>query len=324
MKQRLYSLVFANIGYKFLALVLACLVYWGTKNEETKNINNVPVKLILHDDLVDTNNKDYKISLEVKGSKDDIDSLTPEDFEISLDVSDQNLQKDSTYYVQLKAFKLYGNRKIKGVKVTNIKDKGITLYLQKNITVSKKIEVKFQGNLNDGLKIYGVSIDPPEVGITGPKNIVDSITEIKTEPVPLTSDINDDFEYEVNLASIKNIELNQKKVTVHVRLVNKSDEKKFNNCKLSLLNYADKNLIVEDIEQDVSVTVEGPPNELTNLDSKDIITYLDISSCDEVGTYNIEVMANIKESNNFPNVKVVRKSPGKVKVRIIKVLDKKK
>ena len=78
----------------------------------------------------------------------------------------------------------------------------------------------------------------------------------------------------------------------------------------------------KEIKQSVSIIVEGPPKELNELDNKDIVTYLDVSSCQEAGTYNIEVMANVKEPNKFPNVKVIRKLPSKVDVEISKATQK--
>ena len=324
MKQWLYSLFFSDFIRKAIALVLAIVLYFvlhGVSDEqyyEIKNIDDVPVILNLHDDLLDTSNKHYTISVEVKGSKEALKNLSAKDLELVVDVSDQNLQKNSTYYVALSASKLYKNLDVSGVNVTKIKDKGLLLYLQKKVTVSKKIEVKYEGSLRDNLAISDVAIDPPEIEVTGPKNIVDNIASVKTEAVPLSTDITDFFEYKAKLNPIKNVEMNLKEVIINVRLVNKLVEKRFNNCKLSVLNYANKSLVAEDVKQSVSVVVEGPPDELNKLDSKDIVTYLDISTCEEVGTYNIEVMANIKDINDYPNVKVKSKVPSKVEVKITK------
>ena len=200
MKQWLYSLFFSDFIRKAIALVLAIVLYFvlhGVSDEqyyEIKNIDDVPVILNLHDDLLDTSNKHYTISVEVKGSKEALKNLSAKDLELVVDVSDQNLQKNSTYYVALSASKLYKNLDVSGVNVTKIKDKGLLLYLQKKVTVSKKIEVKYEGSLRDNLAISDVAIDPPEIEVTGPKNIVDNIASVKTEAVPLSTDITDYFE----------------------------------------------------------------------------------------------------------------------------------
>ncbi len=84
-------------------------------------------------------------------------------------------------------------------------------------TISRTIDVKtiLSGNLPDGVLLRKVFTEPVKVEIKGPKDIIDKINVVNTEPVSLTG-ITKDVTKEVTLQLPSTVTINRKTVMVRI------------------------------------------------------------------------------------------------------------
>ena len=84
-------------------------------------------------------------------------------------------------------------------------------------TISRTIDVKtiLSGNLPDGVLLRKVFTEPVKVEIKGPKDIIDKINVVNTEPGSLTG-ITKDVTKEVTLQLPSTVTINRKTVMVRI------------------------------------------------------------------------------------------------------------
>ena len=187
-----YRFVIHNFWQKMLALVIAfsLYIYFEMQNMLEKMIS-VPLEVSLPKGLTSQSAFPEKVNLYLRGNK------------MNMGLLDQNLLGARINFLQRKAGEYfmnpvpYGNLP-EGVRIVRISPPEIPIVLS---TISSKIvnvEAEFVNNPRAGYLMKDYKISPKQIVIKGPRDLLDSVISLKTEPISIRG-LSTDKEVEVSL-----------------------------------------------------------------------------------------------------------------------------
>lgn len=293
------------------------------------NVNPSVATVIIYPKMSETKNLTYDVlNQKALNDKLTIDSVDLETDEVTIKGAEAQLNKVAT----VKALIDINNLLTSDVGKNELKDIILKAYdsngdavdveivpnkISANINIaspSKQIPIKVipTGELSFGKAINSINISESKVTVYGNKSVVDSL-----EYLPLEVDVDDlkedkDFKVELDKPmGIRSLSVNN--VTVKITIGNVSD-KTIDDIKIEYRNLSDGYAVQAVSEQDskVSVVAKGVESVINDLETTDIIAYLDLEGYSE-GDYEIPVVI---EGSDL-RVQYVSKIK-KVKIKIIK------
>ncbi len=168
-----------NTMPKLFALLFA-VIFWLYVMDQvnpvmTISVDNVPVNLINVEDverrgLVIMDNKDFFVDLRVQGRRNDLYTVSPDDFSL---VADLRGYEKGTHTVPIEAT---SNREMVEIASRSVSE--IKIFLDRMISESKPVEVYTSGDLSEGYRIGSTQLDPEAITVTGPETIVNQVRRI--------------------------------------------------------------------------------------------------------------------------------------------------
>ncbi len=158
------------------------------------------------------------------------------------------------------------------------------------INVSKgksvKVNVVTTGQLPNGLKLKSIESNKKFVEILGPKEILDTISEVNSTPLNLSS-INESKDVSLGIVIPEGLKLSQGEdyITVKVNVI-KFATKDFN-IKYSITGGIE-GVKVTPAKDTIKVTISGYENELGNVTADNIKASIDVSAFKEDGSFEQE------------------------------------
>lgn len=175
-----------------------------------------------------------------------------------------------------------------------------TIEINEGKTVPIKINVI--GTIQNDLKLKSISSDTTEIGITGPKSILDSISEIGTENIDI-SQIKDNTSIEVKLKIPDGILIHNGQNNINVNiLVEKKKTKEFT-INYSIIGQQEGISIVPD-KNNITIEVIGFEDDINNLTEANFSAQLDVSQYTKEGEYTKAPTVSLVGVNNVTINKV--------------------
>ena len=175
-----------------------------------------------------------------------------------------------------------------------------TIEINEGKTVPIKINVI--GTIQNDLKLKSISSDTTEIGITGPKSILDSISEIGTENIDI-SQIKDNTSMEVKLKIPDGILIHNGQNNINVNiLVEKKKTKEFT-INYSIIGQQEGISIVPD-KNNITIEVIGFEDDINNLTEANFSAQLDVSQYTKEGEYTKAPTVSLVGLNNVTINKV--------------------
>jgi YbbR domain-containing protein len=185
-----------------------------------------------------------------------------------------------------------------GKEVTDIStsDKVANVEIKVSKGKAVKVNIATSGQLPNQFKMKSIESDKKAVEILGPKEILDTINEVTTTPLDLSS-ITENKDVSLGIIVPDGVKLAQgdEYLTAKVSVI-KLITKDFN-VKYDLLG-AVQGLKIKLNKDTIRVTIRGYEDEMTNVTPDNIKATLDVSSFKEDGTFEQTPKVTLQELNN--------------------------
>ena len=168
--------------------------------------------------------------------------------------------------------------------------------------------------LPTGYVVSKATVSPPEVRVTGPKLVLDKLEFLQTKQIPL-GNITQSFDYNAEIPlSTPTLKVSPASVFVQIDIMKNISTKTFSFLPLRVLDDNTRNSYEFLTGSRVEVTVTGLKNLVDALRQEDVKPYVDISTLNQPGIYNVDVGCWI--TANALDVKSI--VPSTVKIKILK------
>ncbi len=267
--ERFWHAMSTNLGVKIVSVVIA-VVLWavvlGSRNiEVTKEI---PLEVITSPDLVPSNEIPDRIAFRLAGPKAFLRSILDrreEPIRVNLIGSKPTL---ITY-----RFFSDSIRVPIGVKVLSINPTAILIKLENMKKKEVPVRLELRGALPDGFKLVKAEVKPETLWIKGAESRVDSITEISTNPIDLSS-LKKNLTREVSLDLARmNVQVDSELPRAFVEVEPVSANFRIKNVDIHVLTSYKARLE----ERTVTVLVRASPKDLQALDRNHIFGVIDLN-----------------------------------------------
>src|SRR4030042_3631014 len=170
-----------NWPFKLLAILLAFILWYFVVGEERAELGlTVPLVLInIPRDLIVVNNVTQGIEIRVNGPRSLVRSLSTENLSKSLDLS--NTRPGTVIF----SISSEGIPLPRGVKITRINPTQVTVILQKLLIKKIALHPRITGTPAPGYEIEAIHINPEQVEIAGPEDVVDKLEDLFTKAIDI-------------------------------------------------------------------------------------------------------------------------------------------
>jgi len=219
------NFIFKNLGLRFVALVLAVLV-WAmisgrerTYSEKTMDINveyfgireNIDVKGIRPD----------KVRIKIRATSQQLNEITPEDFRIRINLQDVS---EGVHNYWTENYLQFPER----IEIISIQQKMIEVTVKELMTREVIIRVRYKGMINPGIRLVDRRLVPEKVKIFGYKSQIANLEEVEAADWVNLSEIQESTVIKIPLkkqAEILKFE-DTDVVEVHITVENANKENK--------------------------------------------------------------------------------------------------
>lgn len=310
--RHLFLLVSRDFWRKLIALFFALLLYFYVHNEvrsTPQKVDNVPVDIILPQELMDVDPKPYFVTLDIKNNRET--TVSPPMLRGRVEVEYSRYVPKKPYVVTLKAADF---RAPLGIRVIGVEPAEIALNLQQRMTRDVPVRVTFSNRLSPDYKSSLANCIPSTVRVVGPEQLLRDLKSVSTQPIPLSESITEGFEYVAQLDAPAGTTISPEKVTCQVDVEKNYEQRTFQSLPVLLLTLSGgKPLKTEFLGPSrVEATVRGLAGSVAALVPAEVRPYLDISHIDKPGIYEVSVGCYVK--GDGLDVKEIR--PALVKIKI--------
>ncbi|MGH7900207.1 MAG: CdaR family protein [Thermodesulfobacteriota bacterium] len=310
MRNTFKNTFFKNLGKKILAIVIAIAIWFLVSIESNveKEITMIVNYVNLPKGLVITNNPPEDLNLVVRGPRSRLSTLSPQNFEFSLDLSNvtQGVSKFDIRTDQIKP--------PRGLQVTGISPAEIELEVDELVQKTVDVKVIFSSPETGYDLVDMPEVTPKDAIISGPKILLSKINEITTDTVS-TKGVKSNFTIEVPLRTTNPLikVVGDKTVRVTVNIRESTIEKEFKDVDIKFVNF--ENLNFEPIGVlKAELSFEGPYSKIKDLNSDDIKVYVDVGDLKK----SDRKLQRLKVSVSYPfndSIKLKKQEPKTLEVR---------
>ncbi|MBE6054617.1 MAG: hypothetical protein E7212_12090 [Clostridium sartagoforme] len=206
----------------------------------------------------------------------------------------EDVSEDIVGDYEIKPIDLKGNE----VLDVNLSSKTTRVEIKVSKGKSVKVNVATTGKLPDGVKLKSIDSSRKSVEILGPKEILDTIDEISTTPIDLSSVTgNKDVNLSLVLPEGITVAQGEEYLTARVNVISMIS-KEFS-IKMNISGEV-QGIKALPNKESVNVTIKGYQDEMENVTEDNITASLDISSYKEEGTFEVTPNVTLKNLNgNF-------------------------
>ena len=175
-----------------------------------------------------------------------------------------------------------------------------------------------ENRLSQDYEIARVRFVPSHVLLNGPAKVLDSIQDVKTEPIPLDEQVVESFDYLCNLRIPADTRSDRNKCEATVEVVKAMTTHTFRAVPLLIIQSAERTrkFQVTNLEpESVTVVAGGPRGTLARMHSREINASISLDNIDKPGTYNLPVSITITNPSSGLSVKSFQPLTAKVTVQ---------
>lgn len=274
------NLFLQNLGTKIMALILAVgswvYIYYTRTEPATINVPLIietPAQIISRVEKDGEPIKDIQIKVEYPhGSSSDITGLVCRH---KINIANDQMDKPQTINVELAESDF--NPK-PGVRIIKILDNKIQVILMKEITKTMllKTERAIQGSPQKGYRVTSVKVNPSEITVRGPKNILDKYDDIPIKKIDVTNR-NSSFSKAGHIEPVENLELfTEDTFEVQVNIDEEMIEKACS-IKINILIPSDfPHYPIQIKPQEKALKFRGPASSIKELKPQHINLFVDV------------------------------------------------
>lgn len=302
MLDRFWSPISANLGTKLVSVVIA-VVLWvivlGSRNVEATK--EVPLEVITPADIVPANDIPEKIAFRLSGPKAFLRAI----LDRREDPIRVNLSGAKPGLITYRFFS--DNIRVPiGVKVLSINPTAILIKLEYLKRRDVPVKPVLQGAPPEGYRIVSTTVKPEFVRIKGAESRVDSVTEVSTAPIDVSTlhqSVDRDVGLDLNRANVQ-LESPLPKIRIGVEAVSAN----FKIKSVDVRVISPYKIKLE--EKTVTVLVRADSEDLRSLDRNQVYAVVDMTGR-EKGKYFEPLKVNLP-----PNIGLVKVIPNRVSLTL--------
>jgi YbbR domain-containing protein len=180
----LRQFLFRDWGMKLLALAITIGLWYGVTGQReptTIRLRNVQLRFLLPVNMEISNSPREEVDIVLTGSKQALGVINVHNPVASVDVHD--------YQPGERALKLTKDRITmelpSGVSIDNVEPNVIPFHIEARIQREIEVEPQFIGRLPEGYELLSFQCVPSKVRVRGPESIINKLTKVDTEKIPL-------------------------------------------------------------------------------------------------------------------------------------------
>jgi hypothetical protein len=196
--RRLIVKIIENWPVKVLSIVLAFILFvFHRLNTMTTRPLSVPLSVETDSTLVPASAYPRSVRVTLRGEDNGIQSIADSDIEAYIDLT--KYETEGLYSAPVQIRRKESALGIEPLEIVVYPLK-ISVQLDRKVNKTLPLAAVIKGRVADGFNLISHSISPPEIVVTGPLGLLESVAEIKTEPIDLDGR-NGDFSMEVHIAN---------------------------------------------------------------------------------------------------------------------------
>ncbi len=285
-----------NLPAKIVCLLLAIFIYilfqFSTINRKSFS---VPLEVQSFGDFVQTTETSNNIKVSVRGTSDEINQLTQNDFKPYIDLS--YYTTEGTYRVPVQ-MELSANAVLLHPLEVQTSPSYITVSIEQRITRLVPITPILEGSPLENFFLDSWKLSPDMIEIQGPASLVNAKKEIFTKPI-LIEELNSNFVTSVEIDNNNTLITldSQMDVEAEIYISEESVNNTYSNIPITFINVPDgisvsldefENAITP-VGKTLTVEVSVPKTLVDAYTTPTFIATIDCSSISEVGTYDLPV-----------------------------------
>ncbi len=192
-----------------------------------------------------------------------------------------------------------------GTEVLDVDLSSKTARVEVRVSKGKSVNVKIPttGQLANGIKLKSIDSSRKTVEILGPKEILDSINEVSTNPIDLSAITgNKDIDLILSLPEGVSVAQGEEMVTARVNVISMITKEFVIKLNISGIN---DGLKVIPNKENVKVIIKGYQDEMENVTEENISASIDASGYKEEGTFDAVPKATLKDLNETFSIESV-------------------
>ena len=273
--------------------------------------SEIPPNIFLND------SESLRVKIKLSGNKKLLDEIDPGSLRIRADVYKENFIPGSPYKLRLRSDDVSGL--VYGVRVEDISPRDLELNLEPVISKKVPIRPRYESlsKLPQDYEIVNVKFVPAYAVLSGPAQVMNSIQEVYTDPIPIDDQVTESFEYSCSLRLPGNVRSERKEFDARVEVVKAMTTHTFRSVPLLIIQSAERTrkFQVTLLEPEtVTVVAGGPRGTLARMHSREINASISLDNIDKPGTYNLPVSITI--TNPAPGLSVKSFQPRTAKVTV--------
>ncbi|MDA8091484.1 MAG: CdaR family protein [Nitrospiraceae bacterium] len=186
--------ILANIWLKGAALLLAVFLWFFVlfKGQSEVSMDVEPQFKNLPADLIVAGTRPDTMNVLLKGNEFVLKRLRPADVKLPLKIT---WMETGRYFIRVNSQDVLTPPH---VSVVSVSPDGIWVYLEKRANAMLPVEPDITGRPAGGFVVDRISVTPDKAEVRGPKDTVDKLDTLKTEPIDI-SGVNDTLEKDVEI-----------------------------------------------------------------------------------------------------------------------------
>jgi YbbR domain-containing protein len=256
---------------KLLALAITLVLWFAVtgQNQPLTIRTGVQLNLIRPTNLDISNDPPRSVEVVLRGSRPNLQSLSPLDLVATVDVSDQPAGER---VIRLTLDRV-SMQLPDGVKIESFQPSTIPIRLEPRIERQIPVEVKTEGKPADGYEVYGINPAQPTVRVRGPASRVEALQKAPTETISLSG------RKESFTASRVAIDIYDQKIEILDPLVDLTIEVGERRIEKSFSGVVVRSLAGVNVSPATAeVTLSGPVTLLSELRPEDVSVVVDLSN----------------------------------------------
>ena len=299
--------IFKNWTAKLVALILAVVLWYYAVGEESIEVTRtLPVEIKIENEKMSIVGKPTRVIVAtLQAPRSLLSNLATEELKAEHIIKKVETPGDYSFRIEPQEIQLPSEK----IRVVRIEPEVIQVKVDEMIVKKLEIEPVFLGEPAIGyhLDSSGVQLDPRTSLVEGPKSQLEKIEKIKTQPIDTVGRVRS-FRKTVRLADTPGLKVvSESLVDAYVPIEESFGEKAFEGIPVKVLGNPGVAGRVSVEPREVSLVLRGSAKNLETLQSKDVVSYIEISELEE-GTHELPLRMILPEGisakDTRPPVKV--------------------
>ena len=279
-----------NWMMKLFSLLLAFAV-WQAVRENTSfevMVSDIPVTVTAGDGRAVFDRSTDTVNIRFRGSRDDIRFIDSDQVAVKIDISQHPDRLRQTIKFSPRYVKAPSR-----AHAVQFDPPEITVTIDREVERVLPVKVVLEGELPQGIQMEQAVCTPASVKVRGAERLLSELEQVRTVPVSLDGRYSS-FETPAVIASTgQPWTVSPDRVTAEVSLVERVATRRIENSYVRPLLAAGDARVIKIRPEKVTVTLRGSPQQIAELNERDVYTYIDCTELTDPADYEISVRADL-------------------------------